>query len=298
MEFSERITDICAFPGVSSLCAFGGKSGLVGVYDMERYSNTYEFDNKFEIIQIETDDEKNIYFADKKIVYRHDIRTPQRPEPIFRANSDILSFSKNEVRFAISTVGNGLELQDERKLEHFIDLERKVMNQCNFVKFLDYETLLASYNDGTLRAWKYASEINENIEVPGFISARKMKCLGVAHFNRKTAVCYQSGISIYDNFKLKEHTTFGKSDFFQSMCYAPCFENEYIAFATSDGSIYPVNLETNELAQPKQFSATNIYKLTANFLMLASLTVDKVEDKGEESYLSTLMPEDFGDEFF
>ena len=97
MEFGEEITDICAFQGVSSLCSFALKSGKIGVYDMERYTNVYEFDNRFPIIRLETDDEKNIYFADSKMVYRHDIRTPQRPQPMFRSNSDILSFSKNEV---------------------------------------------------------------------------------------------------------------------------------------------------------------------------------------------------------
>ena len=298
MEFSEEISEIFAFPGVSSLCAFAGKSGTVGVYDMERYSNIYEFDNRLEIVKLEADDEKNIYFADKKNIFRHDIRTPQRPEPIFRANSDILSFSKNEVKFAVSTIEDGIVLQDERKLESYSNLETKKLNICDFVTFIDYDSLLTTYKDGSLHIWKYSSELNESLEVPEFIKTRKMKCLGFAHFNQKTAVCYQSGISIYKNFKLQEHTTFGRKDFFESMCYAPCFENEYIAFATSDGSIFPVNLETNEVGTPKQFSATKISKLSSNYLMLASLTVDSFDGKVEGSYLSTLMAEDFGDEYF
>ena len=298
MEFGEEITEICAFPGVSSLCAFAGKSGNIGVYDMEKYSNTYEFDNRMEIVKLEADDEKNIYFADRKILYRHDVRTPQRPEPIFRANSDILSFSKNEVRFAVSTADEGLTLQDERRLEHYVDLETKKLKICDYVNFIDYETLFTTYKDGSAHIWKYASEINESLEVPGFVTARKMKCLGFAHFNQTTAICYQSGISLYKNYKFVEHTSFGLKDFFESMCYAPCFENEYIAFATSDGSIFPVNLETNEVGTPKQFSATKISKLSSNYLMLAAVTVDSFEGKVEGSYLSTLMAEDFGDEYF
>lgn len=295
MEFGEPILDVCAFPGVNSLCSFIGENGRIGVFDMETSRITYDFKNKRPIINFEADDDKNLYFCDTGKIYRHDLRTSAVPEVIFTSKTNILSFSKNEERIAISCEGSGIELQDERKLLNVVN-ESPI--SANLVKFLDHETLLSNYADGSLRVWKYDSEVSQDLEVPTVVKARKMECLGTANFDKTLAVCYKSGISIYKNYTLQEHATFGKTCFFESMCYAPCFDNEYIAFSTSESEIVPVNLETMETATSKTFNGAKVKKLSANFLMLASANLDEFDGGKNEGFISTLMPEDFSDEFF
>jgi hypothetical protein len=290
MDVGELVTVVCAFPGVSSLCAFGCQSGRLGVFDSE--SNRLSFNGRQanSIFAMTVADDSILYAADVQRVYRYDTRSSGEPTVQFEAKSEIRDIAVQGTSICAVTRRHGIVVSDGRHLERRISEEKVNSSPPTRCALTDKTSLLCGYDDGGLVMWHALTEENHELEVPTLLMARKLPPLGIASFSNVYAVGYESGISIYRDGKLLEHTAFGQRGRFGPMAYAPCFGTDYVIAVLDESSLLPCRIGGGP-GPMKTLHGSAISSISANYLMVC------IAEDDDEGYIGAVMPESFGEEF-
>lgn len=291
MYLGQSVSSLYAFPGVSSLCSFGCSSGFVGAFDAEKSAVTVSQQHTKKIVALAASDSDCLYFADSQRVFRKDIRSKDDAQLIMQTISQISDIAVYDTSILAATERNGLTLTDGRNIQRMLaDEQVNPVAPCT-VCFSDNRTVLAGYGDSHVVRWDFLTEANVDLNIPGFLTARKLQPMSIVSFGTKTVVGYESGFSIYEEDQFKEHSTFDQKGRFTAFTEAACFGKEYIVALVGDNVLLPCSL-TEEAVQPMELHGSEVRYLSANAFMLFTV------DGDDEGYIAALMPEAFGDQFY
>jgi hypothetical protein len=291
MEVGQAVSVVCAFPGVSSHCAFGCQSGRIGIFDSESNRLTFNASQTKTVKSLVITDESILYTADTQRVFRFDIRESNQPTLQFQTLSEIQQIAVRNSSICASTVRHGIVCSDGRNLRRMINESQENSIPPTLCAFTSDSSLLACYEDDKVLLWDFLSEVNKELEIPRIIAMRKMPPLGISAFRDVIAVGYESGVSIYRDGSLSDHSSFGQKGRFGLSTYAPCFGHDWLISVLDESSLIPCRVG-GDIGRIMTLHGSVISSISANNLMVF------VAEDDDEGYIGAIMPESFGDEFY
>jgi len=287
MLVNEAVSLIHAFPGVTSLCGYGCLSGKIGVFDSETNQHIFSFVGPESLNTLIASDEKILYFSDKNRIASYDLRAKQAPVEVFRTVEEITSFSIRNDKLAICNSENGMLVYDTRNMKERLDMKKndRIPDICCFNQ---NNEIIVSYSDLSVCMFKHNSDEIFQLEVSESATIQGIKPMGMFCIDNTLIIGYYSGISIYENYNLKQYYQHSLDSTFSSVTAAPCFSESTVAYSTSEGNIYPLCTSSKSPSRPVKLNGVNINRISANHLMIA------VADDQDDGYIGVMMPEDYG----